>query len=118
MPVELGFLFDGSGQISQRDFLAQIDIAKQIVDTFNISDSLARVGGAIYSDNTRVLFNFNDPLNGTNITAEAVKELIDKTPRDQGASRIGYGLQTVASELFDTTDGVSGDPKVSGRTES
>lgn len=103
--VELGFLFDGSGQISQPDFLAQLDIAKQIADTFNISDGLARVGAAIYSPNSRVLFTFNNPLDGRNRTPEAVKQLLDRTPRDQGAARLGQGLQTVDSDLFSPKGG-------------
>ena len=105
VPVELGFLFDGSGQISPSDFLSQIDIAKKIADTFNISDGLARVGAATYSPNTRVLFTFNNPLDGRNRTPEAVKQLLDKTPHDQDAARLGQGLQTVDSDLFSPKGG-------------
>lgn len=105
VPVELGFLFDGSGQISPSDFLSQIDIAKKIADTFNISDGLARVGAATYSPNTRVLFTFNNPLDGRNRTPEAVKQLLDRTPHDQGAARLGQGLQTVDSDLFSPKGG-------------
>ena len=105
VPVELGFLFDGSGQISPSDFLSQIDIAKKIADTFNISDGLARVGAATYSPNTRVLFTFNNPLDGRNRTPEAVKQLLDKTPHDQGAARLGQGLQTLDSDLFSPKGG-------------
>ena len=118
VPVKLGFLFDGSEQISHPDFLAQIDIAKQIVDTFNVSDSLARVGAAVYSDNPRVLFNFTDPLYGPNNTAQTVKELLDKTPHDQGAARLSYGLQAVASDLFNLTEGSTGAPQVSSPCNS
>ena len=113
VPVELGFLFDGSGQISHPDFLAQIDIAKQIVDTFNISDELARVGAAIYSPNSRVLFTFDYPLNGSNRTAEAVKQLLDKLPHDQGAARLGLGLKAVDLDLFSPKGGSADAPKVS-----
>lgn len=105
VPVELGFLFDGSGQISPSDFLSQVDIAKKIADTFNISDGLARVGAATYSPNTRVLFTFNNPLDGRNRTPEAVKQLLDRTPHDQGAARLGQGLQTVDSDLFSPKGG-------------
>ena len=105
VPVELGFLFDGSGQISQPDFLDQIDIAKQITDTFNISDGLARVGAATYSPNSRVLFTFNNPLDGRNRTPEAVKQLLDRTPHDQGAARLGEGLQAVDNDLFSPKGG-------------
>ena len=112
-PVELGFLFDGSGQISHQDFVAQIDIAKQIVDTFNISDELARVGAAIFSPLSRVLFTFDDPLSGPNRTKQAVKQLLDKTPHDQGAARLGSGLQTVDSDLFSPEGGSADAPKVS-----
>lgn len=112
-PVELGFLFDGSGQISHQDFVAQIDIAKQIVDTFNISDELARVGAAIFSPLSRVLFTFDDPLSGPNRTKQAVKQLLDKTPHDQGAARLGAGLQTVDSDLFSPEGGSADAPKVS-----
>ena len=105
VPVELGFLFDGSGQISQQDFLAQLDIAKQIADTFNISDGLARVGAATYSPDSRVLFTFNNPLDGRNRTPEAVKQLLDRTPQDQGAARLGQGLLTVDSDLFSPKGG-------------
>lgn len=105
VPVELGFLFDGSGQISPSDFLSQIDIAKKIADTLNISDGLARVGAATYSPNTRVLFTFNNPLDGRNRTPEAVKQLLDRTPHDQGAARLGQGLQTVDSDLFSPKGG-------------
>lgn len=112
VPVELGFLFDGSGQINHPDFLAQIDIAKQIADTFNISGGLARVGAATYSENSRVQFTF--PHDGQTRTAQAVKDLLDKTPHDQGAARLGQGLQIVDSDLFSTKGGSIGEvPKVS-----
>ena len=112
MPVELGFLFDGSGQISHPDFLAQSDIAKQIADTFNISDGLARVGAATYSPNSRVLFTFNNPLDGRNRTPEAVKQLLDRTPHDQGAARLGQGLQTIDTDLFSPKGGSADVSKV------
>ena len=118
MPVELAFLFDGSGQISHPDFLAQIDIAKQIADSFNISDGLAHVGAATYSPNSRVLFTFDDPVNGPNRTAEAVKQLLDQTPHDQGAARLGYGLQTVDLDLFSPKGGSTDAPKVSSPSNS
>ena len=109
VPVEIGFLFDNSGQISRSDFVEQIDIAKQIVDTFNISGNLARVGAAVYSDNPRVLFNFSDPLYHSNNITQAVKDLLDKTPHDQGAAKLGDGLQTVASDLFFPMQGSESD---------
>ena len=111
--VELGFLFDGSGQISHPDFLAQIDKAKQIVDTFNISEGLARVGAATYSQNSRVQFTFDDPLDGPNLTAQAVRHLLDRTPHDQGAARLGQGLKTVDSDLFSPKGGSTNVSKVS-----
>lgn len=116
--MELGFLFDGSGQISDQDFLAQIDIAKQIADTFNISDGLARVGAATYSPNSRVLFTFNNPLDGRNRTPEVVKQLLDGTPHDKGAARLGQGLQTVDSDLFSTKGGSINVSKVSHEIEN
>lgn len=112
VPVELGFLLDGSEQISPTDFLTQINIAKQIVDTFNISDALARVGAATYSQNSRVLFTFNNPLDGRNRTPEAVKQLLDRTPHDQGTARLGQGLQTVDSDLFSPKGGSADVSKV------
>jgi len=105
--VQLGFLFDGSGQISHSDFLSQIDIAKQIVDSFNTSDVLPRVGAATYSPNSRVLFTFKDPIVGGNRTPEATKQLLDRTPHDQGAARLGQGLKTVDSDLFSPKGGSS-----------
>lgn len=105
VPVELAFLFDGSGQISQADFLAQIAIAKQIADTFNISEGLAHVGAATYSPNSRVQFTFIDPFDGPNRPPQAVKELLDKTPQDQGAAKLGQGLKTVDSDLFSPKGG-------------
>ena len=105
--VQLGFLFDGSGQISDPDFLAQINIAKQIVDSFNKSEMVARVGAATYSPSSRVLFSFNNPPGGQNRTPEAIKQLLDRTPHDQGAARLGQGLQTVDSDLFSPEGGSS-----------
>ena len=116
VPVELGFLFDGSGQISRPDFLAQIAIAKQITDAFNISDGLARVGSVTYSENSAVQFTFNNPLDGPNRTPQAVKELLDKTPHDQGSSRLGQGLKIVDSDLFSPKGGSIDVPKVSEAT--
>lgn len=111
--MELGFLFDGSGQISKPNFLAQIVTAKEIVDSFNISDELARVGAAISSPNSRVLFTFDDPLTGPNRTAEAVKQLLDNTRQDQGAARLGAGIKTVDLQLFSTKGGSMNVSKVS-----
>lgn len=115
IPVELGFLFDSSGQISPSDFRAQVDIAKQIVDSFNISEDLARVGAAVFSDNARVLFNFSDPIYGPNNTAREVKQLLDKLPHDQGAAKLSDGLVSVATELFTPKygNGSQGTPQVS-----
>lgn len=115
IPVELGFLFDSSGQISPSDFRAQVDIAKQIVDSFNISEDLARVGAAVYSDNARVLFNFSDPIYGPNSTAMEVKQLLDKIPHDQGAAKLSDGLAAVATDLFTTSygNGSQNTPQVS-----
>lgn len=110
--VELGFLFDGSEQINHPDFLAQIALAKQITDTFNISDGLAYVGAATYSQNSQVQFTFDDPLDGPNRTSQAVKELLDKTPHDQGAARLGQGLQIVDADLFSRKGGSLDFPKV------
>lgn len=113
VPVELVFLFDGSGQVTDADFSAQIAIAKDIADTFNISEGLAHVGAATYGQNSRVYFTFTDPLGGENRTAQAVKELFDRTPRAGGAARLGQGLKIVDSDLFSLKGGSVNFSKVS-----
>lgn len=113
VPVELVFLFDGSGQVTDADFSSQIAIAKDIADTFNISEGLAHVGAATYGQNSKVYFTFTDPLSGENRTARAVKELFDRTPRAGGAARLGQGLKIVDSDLFSPKGGSVNVSKVS-----
>ena len=113
IPVELGFLFDGSGQVTEADFNAQIALAKDIADTFNITEGLAHIGAAAYSLNSKVQFTFINPLDGPNRTAQAVNELLDRTTHDGGAARLGQGLKIVDSDLFSPKGGSANVPKVS-----
>ena len=112
VPVNLGFLFDGSGEISHPDFLAQISLAKKVADTFNVSDGLAQVGAATFASESKVHFTFDNPLSGPKLTLQAVHELLDKIPHDQGPARIGLGLQTVDVDLFSQKGGITFAPKV------
>ncbi|XP_022806051.1 uncharacterized protein LOC111343164 [Stylophora pistillata] len=112
IPVELGFLFDGSGQVTEADFNAQIALAKDIADTFNITEGLAHIGAAAYSLNSKVQFTFINPLDGPNRTAQAVNELLDRTTHDGGAARLGQGLKIVDSDLFSPKGGSANVPKV------
>ena len=119
IPVDLGFLIDGSGSIERLgrgNFGRCIDFVKSLVSFFPVSRSGTHIGAAIYSSKPIPVFGLN-----RYYTRSAIISAIGRIRYPQGGTRIGRALRFAKKYFFTSsagrkkvlivmTDGISKDP--------
>ena len=96
--LDLAILIDGSGSINHSDrsnFRRCLNFVKRIVASFTVSSSYTRVGVALFSSRTWLVFNFNRYRNKRQIF-----RAIDRIRYPRGGTRIGSALRFVKYRLF------------------
>ncbi|XP_015244883.1 PREDICTED: collagen alpha-1(VII) chain [Cyprinodon variegatus] len=98
--ADIVFLIDGSSSIGRANFIQVKNFMADIVKPFasSVSESGVRVGAVQYSDTSRVEFNFNTHLTGTDVV-NAVQNINYKG----GNTRTGAGLKYVSDNFFNPT---------------
>ena len=85
--LDLAFLIDGSGSIAKSgkgNFCRSLNFAKRIVTSFKITSSYSRVGAAVFSTSTWLVFDFKRYR-----TKQQIFRAIDGIRYTRGGTRIG-----------------------------
>lgn len=94
----MGFLIDGSGSIEKSgrgNFRRCLHFVKRIIASFAVSRSYTRVGVALFSSRTWLIFNFK-----RYSTKRQVFQAIDRIRYPAQGTRIGKALRFVNYRLF------------------
>ena len=113
-PVELGFLVDRSGSISQQNFEKVKSFILTVISGFDVSQNGTHVGIITYSSDAKTIISF-DQFEDPNFDLKKLNDTIRDglaTP-EGGRTRIDLALAKADQELFsDTTKYRSFVPKV------
>ncbi|XP_073425720.1 collagen alpha-6(VI) chain-like [Dendrobates tinctorius] len=127
--ADITFLIDGSGSISDTDFIEMKKFMVSVIEDFDIGPGKVHVGVAQYSDLFRTEFQLKtyldkellkekvneiDKLGGSTLIGEALTKTDSALLSQAANSRINEGVQQI---LLVVTDGVSYD-KVAGPAEA
>ena len=96
--LDLAFLIDGSGSIAKSgkgNFRRCLNFVKRIVASFKISPSYTRVGAAVFSTGTWLVFDFKRYR-----TKQQIFRAIDGIRYPRGGTRIGRALEFVQYKMF------------------
>ena len=96
--LDLAFLIDGSGSIAKSgkgNFRRCLNFVKRIVASFKISPSYTRVGAAVFSTGTWLVFDFK-----RDRTKQQIFRAIDGIRYPRGGTRIGRALEFVQYKMF------------------
>jgi len=95
-PVDLVILIEGSYNTRPGDFEQVKEIVKAICYSFDVSQNGTHVAMAVYSEETRIIFNFNKhyDLQGMDDDISAASHL-------PGASMAGRALRDIKTNFFD-----------------
>ena len=99
--LDLAFLIDGSGSIENSgkgNFRRCLHFVKRIIASFAVSRSNTRVGVALFSTRTWLIFGFNRYAN-----RRQVYRAIDGIRYPSGGTRIGKALRFMYRRLFRTS---------------
>lgn len=100
----MAFAVDTSGSIGVNDFRQIKEFLYAAVREHDVGPGVAHFAVIHFSTNASVLFDFNR-LQGANLTAKNVNNLISMLPYDGGETRIDLALILAASNIFSTTGG-------------
>ena len=98
--VDLGFIFGADGVHADRNFNAAKDLAKRMVEKYNISKASALVGGIIYDDSARLLWKLGD---AGDVRATVSK--IEKLTRSRRGRNLQKALEIARDDLYNVENG-------------
>ncbi|XP_078580606.1 uncharacterized protein LOC144864418 isoform X3 [Branchiostoma floridae x Branchiostoma japonicum] len=99
-PVDLVFLLDGSGSVTEANFELVKDFTQDVIRSFNVSTSATRVGVVQFSDTVRTEFFLN-----TFQTKSQVLQAVDSLGYLQGNTLTGAAIDFVRTSTFSTPAG-------------
>ena len=98
LPVDLGFLIDGSGSIEYQgkgNFPRMLNFVKSVVSFFEVSRGKSRVGFVLFSSHTIPIFPF-----GRYSSKGQILKAIERVRYPRGGTRIGKALDFTRHYLF------------------
>ena len=98
--VDLGFIFGADGANADRSFNAAKDLAKRMVEKYDISKDTAVVGGIIYDDSARLVWRFGDTSD-----VKATVSKIEELARSRSGSNLQKALEIARDDLYNVENG-------------
>eukprot|EP00111_Clytia_hemisphaerica_P009100 TCONS_00026700-protein len=99
--VDVAFALDSSKSVRDEAFIDMKNFAKDIVDSFVVSQKEARFASLIYSNDAEVSFDFV-----RHASADKIKRAIDALPHKKSDTRVDKALELAASDIFSLQGGV------------
>ncbi|XP_078660839.1 uncharacterized protein LOC144905190 isoform X3 [Branchiostoma floridae x Branchiostoma belcheri] len=100
IPVDMVFLLDGSGSVTEANFELVKDFTQDVIRNFNVSFSATRVGMVQFSDTVRTEFFLN-----TFRTKNEVLQAVDGLGYLQGNTLTGAAIDFVRTSTFSAPAG-------------
>lgn len=98
--IDVAFAIDSSKSVRDNAFQEMKNFAKDIVDSFAVSQKEARFASLLYSNEAEVSFNFV-----RHGTADKVKRAIDALEHKKLDTRVDRALELAASDIFSLQGG-------------
>ena len=104
MQLDLGFIFGASGKNFDASFAKEKELAKKIVEKFDISRKSTLVGAVVYDRNARLAWRFGDL-----VDARSTIYNINRLQRLRDGSNVLKALEIARDDLFSITRGARRD---------
>ena len=104
MKLDLGIVFGSNGKNPQRTFEAEKELAKKIVEKYDISNSATLVSAVSYDDAAKVEWSFGDVIN-----AKSTIDRIDRLQRYRNGNNVLKALEIARDDLFSIKNGARRD---------
>ena len=98
--IDLGFIFGAVGPDGDRRFSAAKDLAKRMVEKYDISNDAALFGGIVYDDSARLQWKIGD---ATDLKSTVYR--INELTRRRRGSNLQKALEVARDELFTLENG-------------
>lgn len=99
--VDIAFILDSSGSITEDAFIEAKNFVKRVAKTFQISPQKTHVALMIYSDEARIMNKFGEIPSTEDLSAK-----LDALPHLRGKTRIDLALLKAGKELFTWNGGM------------
>ena len=93
--LDLGFIFGSNGKNAQPTFAAEKELAKKMVEKYDISSSATLIGAISYDNDARVEWRFGDA-----IDAKSTINKIDRLQRLRNGNSVLKALEIARDDLF------------------
>ena len=100
MKLDLGFIFGSNGKNAQSIFMAEKELAKKMIEKYDVSNSAALVGAISYDNDARVEWRFGDF-----IDARSTVGRIDQLRRYRNGNNVLKALEIARDDLFSVKNG-------------
>ena len=104
MKLDLGIVFGSNGENAQFTFAAEKELAKKMIDKYDISTSATLIGAISYDNDARVEWRFGDV-----IDAQSTIERIDRLQRYRNGNNVLKALEIARDVLFKINNGARRD---------
>ncbi|XP_064624399.1 collagen alpha-1(XIV) chain-like isoform X2 [Lineus longissimus] len=98
--VDVAFLLDGSGSVTDKDFLIMLNFVEKVVTKYTIGQDAALIAAVLFSTRSTVKFDF------TNYTTKNdLLKAIKGIRHPGGSTAIDLGLRDIRTKIFTATGG-------------
>ena len=104
MTLDLGVVFGSNGKNAQSTFAAEKELAKKIVEKYDISNSATLVSAISYDNDARVEWRF-----GNVIDAKSTIDRINRLQRSRSGNNVLKALEIARDDLFSIKNGARRD---------
>ena len=103
--VDMAFIVDSSGSISNRNWIRMKEFLKSVTNQFDIGPDTSHVAIVSYSTHPKVELRFND-LRGAQLTKENIELRIDEMRHQRGLTYIDRALMLTDNQVFTARGGM------------
>ena len=104
MPFDLGFVFGANGKNADATFSQEKDLAKKMIDKFDISRRSTLVGAVVYDSSGRLAWRLGDL-----VDARSTIYNIDRLQRFRNGNNVLKALEIARDDLFSLNNGARRD---------
>ena len=104
MPLDVGFVFGSNGRTADATFTREKELAKKLIDKFDISRTSTLVGAIVYDSNGRLAWRLGDV-----IDARSTIYSIDQLRRLRNGNNVLKALEIARDDLFSMKNGARKD---------
>ena len=104
MKLDLGIVFGSNGENAQSTFAAEKELAKKMIEKYDISTSATLIGAISYDNDARVAWSFGDV-----IDAKSTIDRIDQLQRYRNGNNVLKALEIARDDLFSIKNGARRD---------